>query len=87
MAAKRLDPALLKPHVRAVVKEIKRARRKLPRYQSAHEAIAILEEEFLELRAEVYKRHSKRDYAKMEAEACQVATVAILFMMDICGDD
>lgn len=71
----------------AVLKELQRAHRKYSRFHSAHEGIAVIEEEFIELRAEVFRREKKRDYAAMEAEAIQLAAMSLRFMMDICGDD
>ena len=68
-----------------VSKELDRALRKYPkRFHSAWEAIAVTEEEFLELRAEVYKRPKKRKLVKMRHEAIQLAAMAMRFILEVC---
>jgi hypothetical protein len=57
-----------------------------PPFNSPHEGIAVIDEEFDELKHEVYKRAAERDKEKMYGEACQVAAMAIRFMTDCCGE-
>ena len=56
-------------------------------FHSAHEGFAVIEEEFIELRDEVFKNKEKRSITKMRKEAKQVAAMAVRFMVDICGED
>lgn len=65
-------------------KELSRAIRKYPRFKSAHEGVAVIEEEFLEFRKEVFKRPKKRSVAKMRAEAIQGGAMFARFIMDVC---
>ncbi len=53
---------------------------------SAHEAYAVLLEEVDELWDEVKKKQSKRDWAKMEREAIQVAAMAVRMLVDVIRD-
>ena len=53
-------------------------------FNSAHEGYAVLLEEVDELWDEVKVRRSQRDLNKMRKEACQVAAMAIRFMIDVC---
>ena len=53
------------------------------RFHSAHEALAVLEEEVHELRTEVYKKEAVRDPDAMRYEAIQVATVALRIASEI----
>lgn len=69
--------------LRDVGKELDRAIRKYPRFQSAHEGIAVLREEYLELETEVFKRPKKRRNGKMREEAIQTAAMALRFVMDV----
>lgn len=51
---------------------------------TAHHGIAIIEEEFIELRNEVFKRESLRDMNAMKEEAVQLGAMALRFLIDIC---
>ena len=63
-----------------VLTELFHAREKFPVMHSAHEGLAILEEEFLELRQEVFWGTRERQ----REEAIQVAAMAIRFIVDVC---
>ena len=67
-----------------VSKELDKALRKFKRFNSAHEGLAVIFEEFDELKKEVWKRKKKRKMAKMRAEAMQLVAMGIRFMMDVC---
>jgi hypothetical protein len=54
---------------------------------SAHEGFAILLEEVDELKAEVWKKESRRDYDAMKTEALHVATVAIRLIYDVINPE
>lgn len=58
-----------------------------PPFYSAHEGLAIIQEEYEELKEEVFKKQGKRSVHKMRKEALQVATMALRFIMDICQED
>ncbi len=62
--------------------ELVEARRKFPRFNSAHEGFAVLWEEVDELWDEV-KQRSKSEI-RMRDEAIQVAAMALRFAADIC---
>jgi hypothetical protein len=70
--------------VNAVEDELARACAKYPKFTSAHEGYAILLEEVDELWDEVKKRPDVRDRERMRAEAIQIASTAMRFIMDIC---
>lgn len=55
-------------------------------FNSAHEAYAVVLEEFDELWEEIKPKHKDRDYLNMYNEARQVAAMAIRLMVDICAD-
>jgi NTP pyrophosphatase (non-canonical NTP hydrolase) len=67
--------------------ELIRARANHWDMNSAHEGYAILLEEVHELWDEVRRKDDQHDLARMRAEACQVAAMAIRFMTDICGEE
>jgi hypothetical protein len=65
-------------------KELGRAIRKYPKMHSAHEGYAVILEELDELKTEAWKKPKKRSVAKMRKEACQIAAMALRFMLDVC---
>ena len=82
--------------------EYKRASSKFPPFNSAHEGIAIIEEEYDELWTEIKKKElysdptglyigidtSKyRDKKLMREEAIQLAAMAIRFLVDLCSNE
>ena len=71
--------------LRAVSDEVQRAQSIYGAFASAHEGYAVLLEEMDELKDEVWKSPSKRDYDAMMKEACQVAAMAIRLMIEIAG--
>lgn len=50
-----------------------------PCYNSAHEALAVLQEEFEELKREVHTNQMLRSLEDMRKECIQVAAVAVKF--------
>lgn len=65
--------------------ELQRAQSLHAPMHSAHEGLAIIEEEFEELKREVWKKESKRDVRKMREEAIQLAAMGMRFAIDVCG--
>ena len=57
---------------------------KWPPFNSAHEGLAVIMEEFDELKAHVWTNQKKRDLDAMRAEAVQLAAMAMRFVADIC---
>lgn len=70
-----------------VESELNSAVSNYPQMASPHEGFAILKEEVDELWDEVKKKPSQRSKAMMRKEACQVAAMAIRFMIDVCEDE
>jgi hypothetical protein len=74
-----------------VLDELTKARNRFAKFHSAHEGIAVVEEEFLELRDMVYgikwdKQVSDQEKKSLEMEARQLAAMAIRFMIDVCEE-
>ena len=67
-----------------VEQELGFATAKFGPFNSAHEGYAIIAEELDELWEEVRAKQGARDIEAMRKEACQVAAMAIRFMVDIC---
>ena len=68
----------------AVNQEYQYASKEFPPFNSPHEGLAVIEEEFEELKREVFKKPSERDWSKMENEATQLAAMAMRFLIDCC---
>lgn len=71
--------------INKIKRELMEAAYIYPAFNSAHEGIAIIQEEFEELWDEVKLKPSKRDPAKLEHEAVQLAAMAVRFVFDIVG--
>ena len=69
--------------LREVTEELDRALRKWPKLNSAHEGYAVILEELDELKAEVWRKQSKRRHKRMRQEAVQVAAMAIRFALEV----
>ena len=61
-----------------------KATNKFGEFASAHEGLAIVQEEFEELKAEVFKGCETRDIELMKKEARQLGAMALRFLVDIC---
>lgn len=83
-----------------VMAELTRATDKFPEFHSAHEGIAVLEEEFFELKELVYTNPAKQEAwgpfvvdrermhrSLMRAEAVQTAAMALRFLMMLSAQD
>ena len=58
-----------------------------PPFYSAHEGLAVLWEEFEELKEEVFKNQKIRSTKLMREEAIQVAAMALRFVIDVCDKE
>ena len=63
--------------------EITKATKKFGPMLSPHEGLAIILEEYEELKAEVFKQFEKRDTLAMRKEAKHLAAMATRFMIDL----
>ena len=70
-----------------VVAEVKFARMKWPPFNSAHEGIAVIDEERDELWDHIKLSQPRRDLREMRAEAKQVAAMGLRFMLDVCDEE
>ena len=66
-----------------VLTELEYTERKFPPFHSAHEGLAVLEEEVHELRMAVYEQYGLWRTKHMYKEVKQVAAMALRFMKDI----
>jgi len=70
----------------AVADEVLSAETKWPKFNSAHEGFAVLNEEVDELWTHVKTQQTKRDIQAMRKEAIQIAAMAIRFVKDVCNE-
>lgn len=78
MSEHRMEWAILEAE-----RELREAVERYGPFASGHEGLAVLWEEFEELKAEVWKSPKKRDYAAMHAEAVQVCAMSLRFLIDV----
>lgn len=64
--------------------EYQHATRTFGAFHSAHEGLAVIEEEFEELKREVFRNPHFRTKEQMAREAKQVAAMALRFLVDCC---
>lgn len=69
--------------IEATRTELLKAREYFPPFRSPHEGLAIILEEYEELKKEVFKQHDVRSTELMRREAKQVAAMALRFMIDL----
>lgn len=67
-----------------VIKEYERAALKHPKFNSHHEAYAVILEELEEYWLEVMKRPSKRDLVNLRLELVQTAAMCLRALHDLC---
>lgn len=67
----------------AVQAEYERASEGYRPFNSAHEGLAVIMEEFEELKAQVWLKREERDSNKMMTEAKHLAAMAIRFIVDV----
>lgn len=79
--------AVLEQVGEAITDELLQAISKWPPFNSAHEAFAVLHEEFDELKAHVWMNQKKRDLDAMKKEAIQVAAMAVRFASEVCDEE
>ncbi len=70
---------MLKETVDDLLFEVERAVDKHGEFNSSHEFIGVLDEEFFEVKLEIFKQEGDRDYNAIYAEALQVAAVALKY--------
>jgi hypothetical protein len=66
-----------------VLDELLAACEEFPPFHSAHEGVAIIEEEFIEFRDAAYWPH-KEETGDEEKEAKQLAAMVVRYLVDIC---
>ena len=83
----RVEQTNLEVRVDAALKEVRKelieVRRDFPAFRSAHEGVAIIEEEFLEFRDAAYWPH-KEETGDEDTEATQLAAMACRYLVDVC---
>lgn len=65
-----------------VKKEYERAAETHPQLHSPHEGLAVIEDQFEDLKKQVFLPRYKRNPTEMQKEAIQVAAMAIRFIID-----
>jgi hypothetical protein len=66
-----------------IIQEYASATRINGAFHSAHEGLAVIHEEFDELKAEVWKKARERDPDALIKEAKQVGAMAMRFLVDV----
>lgn len=66
---------------------VARVREDWPPPHSAHEAFAIIEEEFDELKTHVWTKQKNRDLQAMRLEALDVAATALTLAVHCCTEE
>jgi hypothetical protein len=64
--------------------ELLAAYENFPDIRSAHEGVAIIEEEFLEFREAAYWPHKQKHVDAEETEARHLAAMCVRYLVDVC---
>jgi hypothetical protein len=67
--------------------EYSRASRLNKPFNTPHEGIAVIKEEFDELWDEIKKKRKKRSLKKMRREATHLGAMAVRFIIDCCSEE
>ena len=70
--------------IQLIKKELELARNKFPKFNTEHEGIAVIREEYLELEQEVFKKQSEYNIDQIKKEAIQLGAMAMRFLIDRC---
>ena len=83
----RAEQANLEVRIDAALKEVREellsAMEHFPPFRSAHEGVAIIEEEFIEFRDAAYWPH-KASTGYEETEVTQLAAMCVRYLVDVC---
>lgn len=69
-----------------IKEEYKNAMLTNPAFHSPHEGLAVIEDQFEDLKRQVFMPRSRRSTDEMRKEAVQIATMAIRFIVDCTQD-
>lgn len=64
--------------------ELNKATSEFGAFHNAHEGLAVIWEEFEELKEEVFKKQSEYDMKNMKKEAIHLGAMAMRFIRDVC---
>lgn len=85
------SPRYVPPDVQRVAAEICREYMRAadihPRFASPHEGLAVIMEEFEELKGEVWKSPRRRNLGAMRREAIQLGAMALRFAYELLSDE
>lgn len=71
-----------------ITNEVVRAKGLFPGdFNSQHEAIAVIREEYLELEQEIFKNQKVYDLTAQRKEACQLAAMCIRLMSELLTNE
>ena len=69
-----------------IKEEYKQAIQTNPAFHSPHEGLAVIEDQFEDLKRQVFMPRSRRSTDEMRKEAVQIACMAIRFIVDCTQD-
>ena len=67
--------------------ELLKARREFPVFRSAHEGLALIEEELDEMKEHVHAHPKRRDYAAFRKEAIQLGAMALAMVLEVINPE
>ncbi|KKN76944.1 hypothetical protein LCGC14_0365960 [marine sediment metagenome] len=82
MKAKGMDKKVIDVISGEMCDEAQKAAESYSAFNSTYEGLAVILEEFEELKAEVFKKQSQYNYEKMRKEAIQLGAMAMRFIHD-----
>lgn len=67
--------------------ELLKARREFPVFRSAHEGLALIEEELEEMKEHVHAHPKRRDYAAFRKEAIQLGAMTLAMVLEVINPE
>ncbi len=83
----RLDKYPFAKELKLLLAELETAIQNWPAMNSAHEGLGLIDEEYDELKKDIFTKQKLRDLDHMRHEAIQLAAMGLRFAFEVCNEE